>query len=49
MFLTWKRSMPILLVLGVLIVAVPTAIPGLTIPHDGSTSHMEPMPGMSGG
>jgi predicted metal-binding membrane protein len=51
--LPWGRvvtygTATILVVLGVLIVAVPSAIPGLTIPHDGSTSHMEPMPGMPG-
>jgi hypothetical protein len=36
----------ILLALGVLMVAAPSAIPGLTIPDDGSTSDMSPMPGM---
>ena len=50
--LPWGRAATygtaaILLALGVLIVAVPSAIPGLVIPADGSTSDMAPMPGMA--
>ena len=50
--LPWGRvvtygTAAILLALGVLIVAVPSAIPGLVIPADGSTSDMAPMPGMA--
>ena len=49
--LPWGRvvtygTAAILLVLGVLIVAAPDAIPGLTIPDHASTSDMAPMPGM---
>ena len=49
--LPWGRAVTygtavILLALGVLIVAAPNAIPGLTIPDDGTTSDMAPMPGM---
>ena len=36
----------ILLALGVLLVAVPDAIPGLTIPGEGTTSEMDDMPPM---
>lgn len=48
--LPWRRvvtgvTAAILLALGILIVAVPQAIPGLTIPGDASTSEMAPMPG----
>jgi predicted metal-binding membrane protein len=51
--LPWGRAVTygtavILLALGVLIVAAPNAIPGLTIPDDGTTSDMAPMPGMGG-
>jgi Predicted metal-binding integral membrane protein (DUF2182) len=50
--LPWGRAVTygtavILLALGVLIVAAPNAIPGLT-PDDGTTSDMAPMPGMGG-
>jgi predicted metal-binding membrane protein len=49
--LPWRRvvtygTAAILLALGVLMVAAPRAIPGLTIPDEGSTSDMSPMPGM---
>jgi predicted metal-binding membrane protein len=49
--LPWRRvvtygTAAILLALGVLIVAAPDAIPGLTIPDHASTSDMAPMPGM---
>ena len=38
----------ILLTLGILIVAVPDAIPGLTIPGEGSITEMDDMPSMHG-
>jgi predicted metal-binding membrane protein len=52
--LPWGRTVTygtaaILFALGVLIVAAPDAIPGLTIPDDGSTGDMAPMPGMASG
>jgi len=52
--LPWGRAVTygtaaILVALGVLIVAAPNSIPGLTIPHRGPTSDMAPMPGMAGG
>jgi predicted metal-binding membrane protein len=52
--LPWGRlatygTAAVLLALGVLIVAAPGMVPGLTIPGDGSTGEMAPMPGMAGG
>jgi predicted metal-binding membrane protein len=48
--LPWGRAVTyataaILLLLGVLLVAAPEAIPGLTLPGDGSMNQMEPIGG----